>query len=50
MPDETILKVQDLSTSFGRGEAEVKAVQHISFEIARGETLAVVANPAPARV
>ncbi len=39
---EPLLTVKDLSVSFGRGERETKAVRHISFDIAKGETLALV--------
>jgi len=39
---EKLLTVRDLSVSFGRGDAEVKAVRGVSFEIAKGETLALV--------
>ncbi|MEC7489333.1 MAG: ABC transporter ATP-binding protein [Pseudomonadota bacterium] len=39
---DLLLTVKDLSVSFGQGDAEVKAVQHVNFNIARGETLAVV--------
>ncbi len=39
---EPLLQVRDLQVSFGRGANEVKAVRGISFEIAKGETVAVV--------
>ena len=39
---EPLLQVRDLHVSFGRGANEVKAVRGISFEIAKGETVAVV--------
>ncbi|MFM9844328.1 MAG: ABC transporter ATP-binding protein [Dongiaceae bacterium] len=39
---EPLLQVRDLHVSFGRGANEVKAVRGISFEVAKGETLAVV--------
>ncbi|MGE0745926.1 MAG: ABC transporter ATP-binding protein [Rhodospirillales bacterium] len=39
---EKLLTVRDLSVSFGRGDAEVKAVRGVSFEIAKGETVALV--------
>ncbi len=41
-PPETLLQVQDLSVTFGEGDGAVKAVQGVSFEIHRGETLALV--------
>ncbi len=39
---ETILRVKDLTTRIGTGEAAVDAVNDISFEVSRGETLALV--------
>ncbi|MGN6461876.1 MAG: ABC transporter ATP-binding protein [Pseudolabrys sp.] len=39
---EPLLQVKDLSVSFGVGEREVRAVDRVSFEIRRGETLALV--------
>jgi microcin C transport system ATP-binding protein len=40
--DEPLLAVRDLHVSFGRGEREVKAVRGVSFEIDKGETVALV--------
>src|SRR5262245_26879970 len=40
--DELLLSVRDLHTSFGRGAREVKAVRGASFEINKGETVALV--------
>jgi microcin C transport system ATP-binding protein len=37
-----LLSVEDLSVSFGHGEREVKAVERISFTIAKGETVGLV--------
>jgi microcin C transport system ATP-binding protein len=37
-----LLSVRDLSIAFGRGEREVLAVDRISFDIKKGETLALV--------
>ena len=37
-----LLSVRDLSVSFGHGEREMLAVDRVSFEIRRGETLALV--------
>ncbi len=37
-----MLRVDDLSVRFGKGAGAVDAVDHISFEIARGETAALV--------
>jgi len=39
---EPLLSVRDLHVSFGRGAREVKAVRGISFEIDKGETVALV--------
>jgi microcin C transport system ATP-binding protein len=39
---EPLLSVQDLSVAFGQGDKEALAVDHISFDIARGETVALV--------
>ncbi|HTO67398.1 MAG TPA: ATP-binding cassette domain-containing protein, partial [Bradyrhizobium sp.] len=41
-PDEPLLSVRDLHVSFGRGAREVKAVRGVSFEINKGETVALV--------
>lgn len=37
-----ILEVKDLSVHFGHGAGLVKAVDHVSFNVRRGETLALV--------
>ncbi|WP_298721720.1 ABC transporter ATP-binding protein [uncultured Ferrovibrio sp.] len=39
---EALLQVRDLSVRFGEGPTAVDAVRHVSFDIARGETLALV--------
>ena len=39
---EALLTADNLSVYFGSGEREVRAVRNISFEIGRGETLALV--------
>ena len=39
---ETLLTADNLSVCFGSGEREIRAVRNISFEIGRGETLALV--------
>ena len=38
----TLLSVRDLSVAFGRGEREALAVDRVSFDIRKGETLALV--------
>ena len=38
----SLLEVTDLSVSFGRGEGEVKAVSHVSLQVGKGETVALV--------
>jgi len=42
MPHDDLLSIKDLSVSFGRGDREVKAVRNISFDIGKGETVALV--------
>ena len=37
-----ILKIDNLSVSFGEGEREVQAVRNVSFSIGKGETVALV--------
>src|SRR5579871_3668939 len=39
---DTLLSVHDLSVAFGRGEREVLAVDRVSFDIRKGETVALV--------
>src|SRR4029434_4721178 len=39
---EPILTVRDLSIAFGRGNREVLAVDRISFDVGKGETVALV--------
>ena len=37
-----ILEVQNLSKTYGKGEAEVRALCQVSFSAARGEFIAIV--------
>jgi microcin C transport system ATP-binding protein len=39
---DPLIRISELSVAFGRGDAEVRAVSNVSFDIARGETLALV--------
>ena len=40
--NETLVKVRNLSVDFRAGQAITHAVKHVSFSIARGETVALV--------
>ncbi|MCO5146955.1 MAG: ABC transporter ATP-binding protein [Aquamicrobium sp.] len=42
MSEAPLLSVQDLSVAFSQGGRETLAVDHVSFDIARGETVALV--------
>ena len=42
MTDAALLEVKNLSVNFGTGDDAVRAVRNVSFEINRGETVAVV--------
>ena len=37
-----ILRVENLSKSYGKGEAEVKALQNVNLSINKGEFVAIV--------
>ena len=39
---ETLIQVRDLTVAFGQGKSQVQAVRSLSFDLARGETLALV--------
>ncbi|MBI5442522.1 MAG: ABC transporter ATP-binding protein [Deltaproteobacteria bacterium] len=39
---DSLLSVRDLSVTFGRGASEVRAVRGVSFDVSRGETVALV--------
>jgi microcin C transport system ATP-binding protein len=39
---ETLLSIKDLSVAFGEGERQVLAVDRVSFDIGKGETVALV--------
>jgi microcin C transport system ATP-binding protein len=41
-PTEKLLSVKDLSVAFGIGAREILAVDRVSFDIAKGETVALV--------
>jgi oligopeptide transport system ATP-binding protein len=41
-PDQPLLRVRDLAVTFGSGDRIVHAVNGISYDLARGETLGVV--------
>ena len=41
-PAEPVLSIRDLSIAFGTGKREVLAVDRVSFDIVKGETLALV--------
>lgn len=37
-----ILRVEDLCKTYGKGETEVKALDHISFSVTKGEFIAII--------
>ena len=39
---ETLLEIKDLSVAFGQGDREVLAVDRVSFDIGKSETVALV--------
>ena len=41
-PGEKLLSIRDLSVAFGTGVREVLAVDRVSFDIGKGETVALV--------
>jgi len=42
MPDDVLLSVQDLSAAFPTDDGLLRPIEHVSFDIARGEVFAVV--------
>ena len=40
--DMKILEVQDLCKAYGKGEAGVQALDHVSFSVEKGEFIAIV--------
>ena len=42
MSEQPLLSVKDLSIAFGHGAREVLAVDKVSFDIGKGETVALV--------
>ena len=42
VPEETVLRVEDLSVAYATDEGQVVAVDHVDFDVARGEFLAIV--------
>ncbi len=42
MSEETLLEIQNLSVTFGAGDNAVQAVKGVSFDVRRGETVALV--------
>lgn len=45
-----LLEVQSISKTYGSGEAAVHALKNVSFSVPKGEYVAIVGNPVPARV
>lgn len=39
-----ILKVENLSKIYGKGENEVKAVDNVSFQVEKGEFVAIIGS------
>ena len=37
-----ILRVEDLCKTYGKGETEVKALNHVSFSVEKGEFVAII--------
>ena len=45
-----ILEVQDLCKTYGTGETEVHALNHVSFSVAKANLLPSLASRVPAKV
>ena len=43
-----ILRVENLTKVYGKGENEVRALDGVSFSVEKGEFVAVIGRPAPA--
>ena len=46
---EKLIELKDLQITFGSGKKKFVAVDHVNFDIYKGETFSLVASPAPAR-
>ena len=44
MDNDTLIKVEDLCKIYNPGENEVRALDHVSLEIKKGELVAIIAN------
>ena len=37
-----ILRIEDLCKTYGKGETEVRALDHVSFSVQKGEFVAII--------